>query len=223
MLAPRILLKRTWRGSGSSPHSSLEKGIPECLKRLRSCSFRLQRSHRPAGPGPRDVVYCGNSSLASSASCRALKRPGWGQRRHLGRAARALGSGGAGRTGSAAAGIARTAHDGAADLPNPMKKGDACPRPGRRGFKVKAHTQSRQTVQPLAWEAWRVHTWRRLERALRAITARLMPEHWADREGTACFSGDLTAFSTRTRVALGLALGFQSPRRWSHSPGQRRG
>ena len=31
------------------------------------------------------------------------------------------------------------------------------PRKGwEEGFKVKAHTQNRQTVQPLAWEAWRV-------------------------------------------------------------------
>ena len=52
MLAPRILLKRTWRGSGSSPSLlSGERASQVCLKRLRSRSFRLQRSHRPAGPG----------------------------------------------------------------------------------------------------------------------------------------------------------------------------
>lgn len=134
MPAPRILLKRTWRGSGSSPSLlSGERASQVCLKRLRSCSFRLQRSHRRSGPivaqvpGPRDVVYCGNSSLASSASCRALKRGRlW--------TAEARGAG-SGRWARGQRGLRDRAHRTrwAADLPNPVKKGDACPRPGRAG------------------------------------------------------------------------------------------
>lgn len=91
-------------------------------------------------------------------------------------------------------------------------------------FKVKAHTHKADRLYSLLpGRPGESHAWRRLERALRAITARLMPEHWADREGAACFSGDLTAFSTRTRVALGLAFGFQEPTKVVTLPGQRRG
>lgn len=135
MPAPRILLKLTRRGA--PPHSFLERGHPGCA--LNASDLAVSGYKGPIAaqvPGPRDVFYCGNSSLASSASCRALKRARlWtAEARGAGSGRWARGARGA-RWARGQRGRRNLAHRErwAADLPNPVKKGDACPRPGRAG------------------------------------------------------------------------------------------
>ena len=146
---------------------------------------------------------------------------GCGQRR---RGARGLGAGragGAGRTGSAP----RTMGCGPSQ-PGEERRRVPAPRKGwEEGFKVKTHTHKTDKLDTSCLGGLATPTpggdWRRPR-------GRSQPAWWLSTGrtrgwgGAARFRGNLTAVSTRTRVAPGLAFGFQEPTKVVTPPGQRR-